>query len=143
MLVRNYGMKNDRFDILRASYHESINAKQAEIRQIQQKLKLLDELEADVLKVSGAQSQSGKYEGWKLTKALLDAVQIIGGNGGVTAAELRKYITTNGFVHRGKNFDVAVVIALSRLADPKRHEILTEKKDGKRLYKKVDISEFK
>lgn len=125
-------MKNDRFDILRATYRESINAKHDEIRQLQAKLNLLDELEADSLKLSGVQSTTGKYTKLKLTKALFDAVQTIGGNGGVTATELRKYIATNGYIHPGKNFDVAAVIALNRLAE--NGKINSDKIGGKRLY---------
>jgi hypothetical protein len=125
-------MKNDRFDILRATYRESINAKHDEIRQLQAKLNLLDELEADSLKLSGAQVSTGKYAKLKLTKALFDAVQTIGGNGGVTATELRKYITANGYKPLGKNFDVAAVLALNRLKD--HEKISSEKIGGKRLY---------
>lgn len=125
-------MKNDRFDILRAAYRESINAKQSEIRQLQEKLKLLDELDADIQRLGDAQSPSAKYANWKLTKALFDAVQTIGGNGGVAATELRKYIITNGYRHAGKNFDVAAVIALNRLAE--NEKISSEKINGKRLY---------
>ena len=48
---------------------------------------------------------------------MLDGVQTIGVNGGVTATEVRKYIAAHGFRATGKNFDVGTVLALTRLAD--------------------------
>ena len=47
----------------------------------------------------------------------------------------------NNLAVAGKNFDVATVIALSRMAE--RGDIDSSKTDGKRRFKKKDISEFK
>lgn len=129
-------MKADRLDILRVKYLESINTKEAEVRQLREKLKLLDELDADAQKLSENPSTSPlKYSGMKLTKAVFDAVQTIGQNGGVAATEIRKYIAANGYKHPNlNNFPVAVVIALNRMSE--RGVIGSSKNEGKRLFTK-------
>jgi hypothetical protein len=133
---------NDRLDILRAKYLDAITVKEHEIRQLRDKLKILDELDSDCQKLTESPAPNKlKYAGSKLTKVIYDAVQNIGRNGGVSATDVRKYITANGYKHAGKNFDVATVIALSRMAE--RGDIQTEKVGNKRLYKAVNISEFK
>ena len=75
---------------------------------------------------------TGKYAKLKLTKAVLRAVQEIGGNGGVRAPDVRKYIEANGYRHPRKNVDVATFLALNRLT--KQGKILSEKKEGKRVF---------
>jgi hypothetical protein len=130
-------MATDRLDILRAKYLESIDAKEAEVRQLREKLKLIDELENDSQKLSATQAAPTmlKYAGGKLTKVVLDAVKQIGQNGGISATAIRKYISANGYRHPNeKNFPVATVIALTRLA--KAGQIYSTKEDGKRIFKK-------
>jgi hypothetical protein len=127
-------MKADRLDALRAKYLDEINQNEVKNRQLRAKLVLLDELDADAQRLSDAPATNGaKYSGVKLTKAILDAIQSIGGNGGVAATEIRKYIAANGYKHPNpKNFPVATVVALVRLA--KTEKINTTKTDGKRLF---------
>jgi hypothetical protein len=126
-------MKNDRLDTLRVKYLEGINTRETEIRQLREKLKLLDEVEADSEKLSdNAPASPLKYSTTKLTKAIFDAVQTLGQNGGVSATDVRKYISANGYKHASKNFPVATVIALNRMAE--RGKIDSTKTDGKRLF---------
>ena len=126
----------DKLQLLRAKYLESITAKEAEIRILREKLKLLDELDEEAQKITPGSSQSNgklKYDGVKLTKSIFDAVQTIGRNGGIPATDVRKYIAANGYKHPSKNFNVAVVIALNRLAEQGRiNSVKTE--DGSRLF---------
>jgi hypothetical protein len=147
----------DKLNSLRSKYLELISAKEAEIKQIRQKLSLIDELEADSHKfnnnglampsrpnlVLSAPATTTKYAGMKLTKAIFDAVKAIGANGGVSATNIRNYIENNGYRHPNmKNFPVATVIALTRLV--RRGEIESLKTpDGKRKFRKIDVSEFK
>jgi len=80
-----------------------------------------------------ASTNGAKYSGEKLTKALLDAVNSIGTNGGVAATDVRNYIAAHGYKHQNpKNFGVAAVIALDRLY--KSEKIGSTKIDGKRLF---------
>lgn len=130
-------MKNENLlnpEKLRSRYLEQISTKEEEIRQLRQKLIVLKELEADASKPGASSDLEEKYNGWKLTKAVFDAVQTVGGNGGVPATEVRKYIAAHGYTHPNpKNFPVATVIALSRLAE--NEKISSTKTDaGKRLF---------
>lgn len=128
-------MKPDRLNALRSKYLEEISQNEAKNRSLRDKLTLLDEVEADAQRLSDSPSTNGlKYHGEKLTKAVLDAVQNIGGNGGVAATEIRKYIAANGYKHPNeKNFPVATVIALTRLADTQKI-VSVKTPEGKRLF---------
>lgn len=109
--------KPDKTSILRARYLEAIGAKEAEIKQLRAKLGLLDEVEADLRAVSEPPATNGKlkYSGWPITKAIVDAVQTIGSNGGVTTPEIRKYIEANGYKHPGEYFNQTTRLTLKRL----------------------------
>lgn len=122
----------DRLGLLRAKYFDEIKVREEAIRTLREKLNLLDEVEADSRGIDVVPSTTGKYAKLKLTKAVLRAVQEIGGNGGVRAPDVRKYLEANGYQHVGKNFDVATFLALSRLS--KRGKILSDKKEGKRVF---------
>ena len=67
-----------------------------------------------------------------LAKAVYDAIQQLGTNGGIAGAKLAKHLLAQGFVPQGKNFKTSVGITLRRLSEQER--IATELKDGKRLY---------
>jgi hypothetical protein len=135
-------MKTD-LNQFRVKYLKLINSNEEENRRLREKLKFLDELEADSQKLSDSSiGTTLKYADAKLTKAIFDAVQTIGRNGGITATNVRKYIEANGYKHPNvKNFPVATVIALNRLV--KQGEIESVKIDGKRLYKQKEMAEFK
>ena len=131
-----FGMSENRPDkisILRAKYLDAINVRQSEIKQFQVKLSVLDEVEADTQTVSEpVASGKLKYSGWKITKAIMDALQIIGGNGGVSAPEVRKYIVANGYKHSGAYLNATTNLTLRRLA--KTEKIGTAKLGEKRVY---------
>jgi len=128
----------DKIDILRAKYLESITTKESEIRVLREKLKLLDELDADAKKLSAANGSDNppipRYQNWKLVQTLKDAVRTMGANGGVTASEIRKFISANGYKHGGQNFENATVTALNRLVA--RGLVVTDKQGGRRVYRK-------
>jgi hypothetical protein len=110
--------KPDKIASLRAKYRDVI-------RRAQEKLAMLDEMEADFKSLPEpespqlghipSRSTSSKYSGWKITRALMDAIQNIGTNGGVTAAELRKHLVDNGYKHEGKYFNQTARLTLRRL----------------------------
>ena len=124
----------DRLVQFRAKCMEEISLLEAKISSLRDKIKLLDEIQADSPKPSnGSDLDISKYSGMKLTKAVLDAVETIAVNGGVSATDVRKYVAGNGYRHpTPKNFPVATVIALSRLV--KREKIESVKLDGNRRY---------
>ena len=124
----------DKLQLARAKFLEQIMTKETEIRALREKLALIDEVE-DLFKDSNKEPGSQqKYANMKLTKALLDAVQILGTNGGVAATDVRRYVEGNGYRHPNpKNFPVATVIALNRLGE--QGKIISEKTDGRRLFK--------
>src|SRR5438876_12154103 len=102
----------DKITALRAKYFSTIKQREDEIRLVREKRKVLDEIEADVAKLGQSDSLPGKYSDSKLTKAILDAIQDIGRNGGVPATDVRNYIAANGYRHpKPKNYPVATVIA--------------------------------
>src|SRR6266852_1139343 len=113
---------------------EKVKAKyQAQIRQLTERIKALDDLSANLDVIEPTPIQPDKYAGWKVTQALLDAVQTIGLNGGATAAALRKHITANGYRHSGKYFGSTSLLTLKRLARTGR--ITSEGTGEERVYK--------
>jgi len=103
----------DPFATLRAKYREEIKFHQGEIAEIESKIKWLEKLSKDA---EGIPATSAKYAGVKLTEALLDAVCALGTNGGISAAEVRRYLVSNGYQHSGQHFKSTSLATLRRLA---------------------------
>lgn len=136
---RTKGMNStqpDKLEALRDKYREQISANEAQIKHLRDKLVFIEEILTDAKQLTFEPKQTdfpNRYSGWTLTKALFDAVQKIGGNGGVTAQDLAKYLTNNGYKHGNpKWFFSSAVLTLKRLS---KDRIISEKVDGRRVYK--------
>jgi hypothetical protein len=131
--------KLDRLAILRAKYKDAIASKEAETAQLREKLKLLDELETEAQSIVASTGQrqqtndSPNYGEVTITKAIMDAMQNIGLNGGVSASDIRKYIEAHGYKATEKYFNQTVSLTLRRLA--RAGKIDTAKVDERRVYK--------
>jgi hypothetical protein len=121
----------DRLSLLRGKYANLVRAKKAEIEALEQKMALIDELEAEssALKDDSVLSP-GHYSEMRLTDAAYDAVKEIGGQ--VTIGQVQKYLLDGGFVPQGKHFAISLAKTLQRLHE--RDKLETDLKNGKRRY---------
>ena len=127
-------MTEDKFQILKSKYLDSIKSREREIAEFKEKIRLLQELEAeaDAVPTNGAESGNGKYSGRKLTAAISDALETIASDQWVTSGAIGKYLLSQGFKPKGKNYAISVGLTLKRLAKTKR--VQTKSEDGSRLY---------
>jgi hypothetical protein len=117
---------------------EQIHIREEELKGLREKIKLLDELTQEAKAFDLFTPVNPPYSKLGYTEAIKDAIEKIGGNGGVTSTKMAQYILSNGFPNKGKNFPIMVDQTLRRLAD--RNEIITEKTaEGRRIYKKRPV----
>lgn len=126
--------KQDKFQMLKSKYLEQVREKERELAGLRSKLQLIQELEQESESLNEASPANGKYRELGLTESVLDAIQSIGASNGVSATDVAKYLVSQGFQPKGKNFKVSVGSTLKRLVDPQQ-QIITELKDGQRLYR--------
>jgi hypothetical protein len=121
----------DRLSLLRNKYAAQLRAQKAEIEALEQKIALLDELDAEssALKDDSVLSP-GHYSEMSLTDAAYDAVKEIGGQATIT--QVKKHLFNGGFVPKGKYFSISLARTLHRLHEQKKLE--TDLKDGRRRY---------
>ena len=133
----------DRLDVLKKKYLALIDTKQAEIKTIQQKLSLLEELKAEADDGLGLFSVSTvvpknealvdrPFATTGLTESVLKSVSWFGTKP-FSPPDVRNVLTKNGFKPGGKNFSVSVGTTLKRLV--KQGKILTENIGGKTVYR--------
>ncbi len=136
--------KQDRLSMLKSKYSAEISKKESELKDLHEKLRLIDELESDAVKLTPTPSGELKYANGKtqLIDAVLESVNTIGAKG-VAAGKIAKYLKENGFPINGNNFNISVGTSLRRLASPERNEIKSDKKGGSRVYSPIDRSEFR
>jgi hypothetical protein len=132
----------DRLAMLKNKYVAEISKKESELKELRTKLHLIDELEFDAVKLTPTPNGELKFADGKkqLIDAALDTVNTVGTNG-ISASKVAKYLKNNGFPIKGKNFIISVGTSLRRLAE--RNEIISELKDGKRIFTPVNVTEFK
>jgi hypothetical protein len=126
--------KQDKLQLLKAKYNAQLREHQAACVGIKTKLALLDELEAEADNLESAPAKDGIYSDAKtgLVEAVFDAIQGLAPEKGVPGSKIAKYLLSEGFKPKGKNFKTSVGITLKRLSEQNR--ISTELKEGKRLY---------
>jgi hypothetical protein len=124
---------------LRNKFLDRMDSLRAEIKVLDGKLALLDEIEKeagelqDSLPLSGGESH--KYAKMGLSEASLDSALILAnrpGKNGVTRLDVAKFMVTNGFEPVGKHFNASVDIALRRWT--KRGKLFSDIRDGSRVY---------
>lgn len=132
--------KQDRLVMLRNRYSSEISKKESELKELRGKLSLIDELESDADKLVPATNGELKFANGKtqLIDATLEAVNTIG-NKGISTTKIVKYLKSNGFPIKGKNFPITVGTTLRRLAD--RQKINTDLKEGKRVFSPKEANE--
>ena len=126
----------DKFTVLRNSYNAQLRKKKEEVAALENKIRLLDELESDSLSLSRQAAQPelvARYSEAKLTDAALDAVTELGKP---SVAQVKRYLLANGFVPKGSNFGVSVAKTLQRLHG--QGEVDTTKENYRRIYWKVE-----
>jgi hypothetical protein len=131
------GNKPDKFTLLRNNYSAQLRKKKEEVASLENKIRLLDELESDSLSLAKQFDQTEaapRYFKVKLTDAALDAV---GELGRPSVAQVKRYLLANGFVPKNiKNFGISVAKTLQRLHGQRKLE--TEKKENSRMYWRID-----
>ena len=121
----------DRLSLLRGKYAGQLRAKKAEIEALEQKIALLDELDAESSALKDDSGLSpGHYSEMSLMNAAYDAVKEIGGQATVT--QVKKHLLDGGFVPKGKHFPISLARTLHRLHEVNKLE--TDLKDGRRRY---------
>ena len=128
----------DKFQLLKAKYAEELKAAEARLAELQDKMRLIKQLEAESESLNGSIAVTGKYQNFGLTEAIVDAVGTLGAAGGVSASSVASHLVANGFAARGESFKNSVSTTLNRLAN-KQRRIRTDMKDGSRLYMPLQI----
>src|SRR6266404_6287298 len=123
--------KQDKLELLKSKYLERIRQTERDLTELKQKVLLIEELETESESLDVNSASAGAYRMLGLTEAVLDAVQLLGSQTGVSSGQVAKHLLKEGFKPKGKNFNVSVGTTLKRLAKSK---ITTELKDGRRLY---------
>lgn len=134
----------DRLIALRNKYVAAVAAKEAELKSLREKLRVIDELDEELeLGAPSPSSVNGSSAALKyangetpLTNAILETVNE-NGTHGVSASKVAKLLIQNGFKPGGVNFVVTVGTTLRRLE--KRGDIRTEKTGGDRLYRPLPV----
>src|ERR1035438_586324 len=110
--------KQDKFQMLKSKYCEQVREKERELSGLKSKLQVIQELEQESEALDETIPADGKYRKLGLTESVLDAIQIIGASNGVSAADVAKYLVSQGYQPKGKNFKISVGTTLKRLVDP-------------------------
>ena|ERR1039457_3899472 len=134
---------DDKLAIARKMYSGLIIQKNNEIKDLEAKIKFLNEIESEI-KIQVPEDKtplpglgitdSLRYTKMGLTEAANDAlVQLVRNHvKGTTKSEVAKYMIENGFKPNGKNYLISVDTALRRAVDSGR--ITSTLKDGRRIY---------
>ena len=124
--------QSDRLAALKAKYQEAIRNKRAEIEALQQKIVLVEEVQADA-SLDAIDAAKGHYSELGITDAVRMAMNEFPDGARVTVADVRKHLLENGYVPKGKNLTISLGQTLKRMADRKKiNSELT--RDGKRMF---------
>jgi hypothetical protein len=140
------GQIHSKFSAAREKYSKQLFEKKAEIKALEDKLRLLAEIEGDIEKDTTNQintpSSHSRYSSLGLTDAAIDAVMQmclrLGVSQRVTKMQVVDYMIKQGFKSSGKNFPVSVDTALRRYVD--RGVLITVKENGSRYYAPKEVS---
>jgi len=125
-------IKHDTLQLLKAKYLEKLRVQERTLAALKEKVRLIEELEDEAEGLAATVAATTKYETLGLTKAVEDAIQTIGTNGGASVTNVGKHLLAQGFKPKGKNFFISVGQTLKRLAKSER--ISTKSEAGHRFY---------